>query len=70
MKRDEVANLWRTWITRTLTKTRTNGGNSLREEQPRARASLVKWHWLGLGEEEGCQFIVGALVPAGGSSRY
>ena len=52
------------------TPTRTNGGNSLREEQPRARASLVKWHWLGLGEEEGCQFIVGALVPASGSSRY
>ena len=46
-----------------------HGGNSLREEQPRARASLVKWHGLGLGEEEGCQFIVGALVPASGSLK-
>ena len=37
----------------TLTKTRKNGGNSLRGRTTRARAALVKWHSLGLGEEEG-----------------
>ena len=69
-REDEVTKLWRTWMTRTLTKTRKNGGNSLRG---RTTPSSSFSGEMALARARGGrrrQFIVGALVPASGSSRH
>ena len=67
-RENEVANICRTWMTRTLTKTTTNGGNSLRgRTTPSSSFSgemALARDWGGRSR----QFIVGTLVLTGGSS--
>ena len=52
-REDEVANLWRIWMSANITKNGSNAGNTLIWEKNRARASsLVKWAPARLEEEE------------------